>query len=55
MKEGEADFLLLKTDKGIIHDILYPIEDGMEGYIRIGINEESMHEILMQNILKLFY
>lgn len=53
MKEGEADFLLLKTDKGIIHDILYPIEDGMEGYIRIGINEESMHEILMQNILKL--
>lgn len=52
-QEEMADVIVLKTDQGVIHDLLYPIEYGELGYVRVGINEKSLSFLLWNNILKL--
>lgn len=48
-----ADIIVLKTDQGVIHDLLYPIENGELGYVRLGVNEKSLYLLLLSNLLKL--
>jgi len=54
-EKNAADIINLRTDHGVIHDLLYPIEDGAIGYIRIGVNENALDALLMSNILKLLF
>lgn len=45
-KSEEPQVTTLTTDEGIIHDILFPIEQGALGYIRIGMNEQVIDTVL---------
>ena len=51
--DNEADVLEFASDHGQIDDILYPIEDGSLGYVRVGVNEKSLIVMLARNFLKL--
>ncbi len=48
-------FLSFTSDRGNIEDILYPIEDGALGYVRLGISEAVLEALLTKNFLKLFF
>lgn len=52
-KSDAPDVVILPTDEGTIHDILFPIEQGALGYIRIGMDEKAINQILHTKIYQL--
>lgn len=52
-KTDDSNVVILTTDEGIIHDILFPIEQGALGYIRIGMNEKAINQVLHTKIYQL--
>lgn len=53
--ENEPDFrgernLLLRSNEGMIHDILAPIESGAVGYVRVGMTEVHMRSAFGERI-----
>lgn len=53
-ESGRADIMNFSSDHGRIHDILMPIEDGSLGYVRVGVNEQELNLLLVNNFLELF-
>lgn len=53
-ESGQADKMSFSSDHGRIHDILMPIEDGSPGYVRVGVNEQELNLLLVNNFLELF-
>lgn len=51
--ENQPDTISIMSDNGRLQDILYPIEDGALGYVRVGVNENSLNEILRDNFIEL--
>ncbi|HWR44225.1 HAMP domain-containing sensor histidine kinase [Sporomusa sp.] len=49
-KSEEPEVLVISTDEGNIHDVLYPIERGELGYIRVGMHEKTIQQVLLANI-----
>lgn len=49
-KREDPKVLVIKTDEGDIHDILFPIERGELGYIRLGMTEDTIRKVLFSNI-----
>lgn len=45
-KSENPQVAILATDEGAIHDILFPIEQGALGYIRIGMSEQAIDKAL---------
>lgn len=54
-KSDDHHVTILATDEGVIHDILFPIEQGALGYIRIGMNETVIHDVLHTKIYQLMF
>lgn len=53
-KEGErVDKMIFASDEGRIREILYPLDNGIVGSIRIGLTENYMMEILKQKALRI--
>ena len=51
--ESQPDTISIMSDNGRLQDILYPIEDGALGYVRVGVNEKSLNEMLKDNFIEL--
>lgn len=49
----EPDVVEILTDEGSVHDILYPIEQGELGYVRIGMHEKTIKQVLYANLSQL--
>lgn len=48
----EDEVKAFSSDRGRIQDICRPIEDGSLGYVRLGVNENLLNEVLKNNFLK---
>ncbi len=53
LPKTSSNIVTFKSNEGVIHDTLYPIEQGDLGYIRIGLNEKQINKILFSNVSKL--
>lgn len=43
----------IMSDKGPLQDVLYPVEDSSLGYIRVGVNENSLNALLEDKFIEL--
>lgn len=50
----EYDTITFDSNEGYIREIMYPIDDGLVGYLRIGMMENEMYELLLRRGLELF-
>ena len=52
-KSDAPQVAILSTNEGTVHDILFPIEQGALGYVRIGLNEKAIDKVLHAKIYQL--
>lgn len=52
-REAEIDAILLGSNEGRIKEIMVPIDDGLIGYIRIGMTEKIMMATLQERCLEI--
>ena len=51
----QTQIKIFPSNEGKIHDILYPIEQGELGYLRIGLHEHEVQKTLFSNLSKMMF
>ena len=55
IRPADMEISVIRSNEGKIHDILYPIEQGELGFIRIGMHEQGIKKTLFANIGKVIW
>lgn len=51
--DNKPDTIRIMSDKGRLQDVLYPVEDASLGYVRVGVNENSLNTMLEDKFIEL--